>query len=77
MLTSVVVDSMTSQFKTKDYEIGILCFSANHSTLMSKSKEWLSCSQKEESECLPVKCVGAVQNKQHEKVTCSHNDVHS
>ena len=27
--------------QTKDYEIGICCFPANHAALMSKSKDWL------------------------------------
>ena len=45
----LIVCSISSQFKTKDYEIGILWFSANHSTLTSKSKDWLVCSQKEGS----------------------------
>ena len=28
--------------KTKDYKIGICCFSAKHATLMNKSKYWLT-----------------------------------
>ena len=28
--------------QTKDYEIGICCFSAKHAALMSKSKDWLT-----------------------------------
>jgi hypothetical protein len=31
--------------KTKDYKIGICCFSAKHATLMSKSKYWLTGNQ--------------------------------
>jgi hypothetical protein len=27
---------------TKDYRIGICCFSANHAVLRSKSKDWLA-----------------------------------
>jgi len=27
--------------QTKDYKIGICCFSANHAALRSKSKDWL------------------------------------
>jgi hypothetical protein len=28
--------------QTKDYEIGICCFSAKHTALQRKSKDWLS-----------------------------------
>jgi hypothetical protein len=28
--------------QTKDYEIGICCFSAKHAALMRKSKDWLA-----------------------------------
>jgi hypothetical protein len=28
--------------KTKDYKIGICCFSAKHATLRRKSKDWLA-----------------------------------
>jgi hypothetical protein len=28
--------------QTKEYEIGICCFSAKHASLMSKSKDWLA-----------------------------------
>jgi hypothetical protein len=28
--------------KTKDYKIGICCFSAKHTALRSKSKDWLA-----------------------------------
>ena len=27
--------------QTKDYEIGMCCFSANHASLRGKSKDWL------------------------------------
>jgi len=36
--------------KTKDYKIGICCFSANHSALRRKSKDWLARNQKNLSE---------------------------
>jgi len=31
--------------QTKDYEIGICCFSAKHAALRSKSKDWLAWNQ--------------------------------
>jgi hypothetical protein len=31
--------------KTKDYKIGICCFSAKHGALMSKSNDWLAQNQ--------------------------------
>jgi hypothetical protein len=31
--------------QTKDYEIGICCFSANHAALRRKSKDWLARNQ--------------------------------
>ena len=31
--------------QTKDYEIGICCFSANHATLRKNSKDWLAQNQ--------------------------------
>ena len=36
--------------QTKDYEIGIWCFSAKHATLRRKSKEWLARNQNNVSE---------------------------
>ena len=37
--------------QTKDYKIGICCFSAKHTTLRSKSKDWLARNQDNLSEC--------------------------
>jgi hypothetical protein len=31
--------------QTKDYEIGICCFSAKHATLRRKSKDWVALNQ--------------------------------
>jgi hypothetical protein len=44
MLTSSVVDRWfeTQSGQTKDYEIGICCFSAKHTALRRKSKDWLA-----------------------------------
>ena len=36
--------------QTKDYAIGICCFSAKHTVLMRKSKDWLACNQDNVSE---------------------------
>ena len=36
--------------KTKDYEIGICCFSAKHAALTRKSKDWLARNQNNVSE---------------------------
>ena len=36
--------------QTKDYEIGICCFSAKHTALRSKSKDWLAWNQNNVSE---------------------------
>jgi hypothetical protein len=36
--------------QTKDYEIGICCFSAKHASLRKKSKDWLTRNQDNVSE---------------------------
>ena len=36
--------------QTKDYDIGICCFSAKHAALRSKSKDWLDRNQNNVSE---------------------------
>ena len=36
--------------QTKDYKIGICCFSAKHAALRSKSKDWLALHQNNVSE---------------------------
>jgi hypothetical protein len=47
MLASSVVDRGFKPWsgQTKDYKIGICCFSARHATLTSKSKDWLTLNQ--------------------------------
>ena len=47
VLTSNVVDRgfELQSGQTKDYEIGICCFSAKHAALRRKSKDWLSRNQ--------------------------------
>ena len=44
VLTSSVVDRGFEPWsgQTKDYNIGICCFSAKHAALKRKSKDWLS-----------------------------------
>ena len=43
-VTVTVLDCKLEPFsgQTKDYEIGIGCFSTEHAMLMSKSKDWLA-----------------------------------
>ena len=38
-------DFMPRCGQTKDYEIGICCFSAKHAALRSKSKDWFARNQ--------------------------------
>ena len=47
MLASSVVDRLVEprSGQTKDYEIGICCFSAKHAALRRKSKDWLARNQ--------------------------------
>ena len=37
--------------QTKDYLIGIFCFSANHASLRSKTKDWLAQNKNNVLEC--------------------------
>ena len=52
MLASSAVDCGFNPWlgQTKDYKIGICCFSTKHTALMSKSKDWLTCNQNNVSE---------------------------
>jgi hypothetical protein len=47
MLTSSAVDRGVNFLsgQTKDYKIGICCFSAKHAVFRSKSKDWFSQNQ--------------------------------
>ena len=47
MLASSAVDRgfKPRSVKTKDYKIGICCFSAKHAALRRKSKDWLARNQ--------------------------------
>ena len=48
--------------QTRDYKIGICCFSAKHSDLRSKNKDWLAHNQDKKimypsgATCLPMVC---------------------
>ena len=54
LVSSVVDRGFEPQLgKTKDYKIGICCFSAKHAALRSKSKDWLCLSG---VSCLPTDC---------------------
>ena len=44
-ITSSVVHPGFELRKTKDYNIGICCFSSKHAVLRSKSKDWLAQNQ--------------------------------
>jgi hypothetical protein len=55
-MVSVLVSSVVDRgfagpdHQTKDYEIGICFFSANHAALMRKNKDWLARTQDNVSE---------------------------
>jgi hypothetical protein len=44
--------------ETKDYKIGICCFSAKHAALSRKSKDWLARNQNNVSEWSDMSCRG-------------------
>ena len=44
--------------QTKDYELGICCFSDKHATLRRKSKDWLDRKQNKLSECSDISTRG-------------------
>jgi hypothetical protein len=46
--------------KTKDYKIGICCFSARHAALRGKNKDWLARNQDNGSECGGLSIQGLV-----------------
>ena len=56
VLASSVVDHVLEprSGQTKDYKIGICCFSANHAALRSKSKDWLARNQNNVSEWIDM-----------------------
>ena len=45
-----VIDRVFEPDQTKDYNIGICCFFAKHTTLRTKSKDWLAWNQDNLSE---------------------------
>ena len=46
--------------QTKDYNIGICCFSAKHAALWIKSKDWLAWNQDNVSEWVDISICGLV-----------------
>jgi hypothetical protein len=50
--------------QTKDYEIGICCFSAKHAPLRKKSKDWLARNQN-----------NVTSSSSHWSLTCSRHDI--
>ena len=75
-----------SRVQTKDYKIGICCFSAKHGALRRKSKDWLTWNQDKVFECGDMSirrlvcCFSWSSTKQtsslsHCKLTCSHHDI--
>ena len=44
--------------KTKDYEIGICCFSSKRAALRKKSKDWLTRNQNNVSKCVDLSIRG-------------------
>jgi hypothetical protein len=59
-MVSVLVSSVVDRgfeprsSQTKDYKIGMCCFSAKHAALRKKSKDWLARNQNNVSEYLFV-----------------------
>jgi hypothetical protein len=53
--------------QTKDYKIGICCFSTKHAALRSKSKEWLARDQNNVSEWSDMSVHGLVSMSYHYK----------
>ena len=56
MLTSSAVDYgfYPHSGQTKDYVVGICCFSAKHTALSTMSKDWLSQNQDNVSDCSAI-----------------------
>ena len=60
VLTLSVIDGgfEPQSHQTKDYKIGICCFSAKHAALSSKSKDWLVRNQDNVSEWSDISNLG-------------------
>ena len=56
MLNSSVIDRgfESRSGQTKDYKIGICCFSAKHAALRRRSEDWLARNQDNVSECFDM-----------------------
>jgi hypothetical protein len=84
MLTSSTVDCEIEprSGQTKDYKIGICCFSAKHAALRRKSKDWLAQNQNNVSERALLKSNSACWSRtkqttslSHWKLTCSGHNI--
>ena len=86
MLTSSAVDRRfeNRSGQTKDYEIGISCFSAKHATLWSKSKNWLlgigimcpsGATYLHLDCCFSDLALYNFQNRHHQQIYCSFCDI--
>ena len=74
VLASSVVDRGFDPWsgKTKDYKIGVCCFSAKHAALRSKSKDWLSRNQDNVSEWSDMSTHGLVSVSYYYKNPAQH-----
>jgi hypothetical protein len=65
VLVSTVVDRgfEPRSGQTKDYKIGICCFSANHAASVRKSKDWLARNQNNVSEWSDISTRGLLPCK--------------
>jgi hypothetical protein len=70
--------------QTKDYQIGMCCFTANHAALRRKSKDWLARNQGNVSEWSDMSCVelgasplshAALRRKSKDWVALNQNNV--
>jgi len=50
-MVSVFASSAVDRGQTKDFKIGICCFSVKHAALRRKSKDWLARNQDNVAEC--------------------------
>ena len=64
---------MASVLATKDYKIGICCFSAKHAALRTKSKDWSARNQNNVSEWVSMSIGGLLFQLLLHMVFTSHN----
>jgi hypothetical protein len=77
MLTSSALDHgfKPRSVNTKDYKIGICCFSAKHMALRRKSKDWLARNQDNVSELSDMSSTKWTSSSSHWMLTCSRHDI--